>query len=494
MDYSCSVDQHGTHRLELELIYPIPAKEIKSRYAVDLYMFMPVQMGLTRERYGVQGFLHDLKSYTRYGLCNISLDKLADAACDLSPLTRLDRMIQGMTAAADFDTARALYELKILVDLHHDEVAARRKLFGRQLKEGSSEAALRQELSAYLSDTRTFLETVRALYTKFMDPKIPEEIRQALRLTDESVSIKAEKELHRVCIALEESGRLADVTDEVERLIAREQAYRQQMEFPSVAGADFSVQNEQYVYRESNLKKWAQSSTYMTQEADKTPIRIGHILAGVAAAIAMAFAVAAALLAQKYYAMNSLPWAILIVMAYMLKDRIKEVVRNRLISRLPALIADRVVRLIDPLGCLDVGQSRERVRFCDSADIPDDVRQMRNLKSDSFRSILPAERVIHFRKSLLLKSRQLLENHQRLASIMEIIRINMSTWLGEMDDPVDELFAMKDGCRFIAKTRRVYHINLVVRLSSGQEGEQSAMFKYRLIMTRNGIERIETVC
>ncbi len=493
MSYTCQVDRHGAHHLELELSYPLPKNESDARYGVEVFLFTPTALGLTRERYGVQGFLHDVKSYTRCDLCALPLSKLVDPACAISPITRLNKLLAGMVTERDLDEAKVLYELKTLVNLHHDELRARRDLFRQQLKSGLPESGLRNYLAAYQRDHEALVGAVRSYYPTFVDPRVPEAVRQALRLADESISIKAEKELHHLCSLLEEFGQPADLIAPLEQMIAREQDYRRRMEFASVTGPDYSVQNEAYVYRESNLKKWAQSATYMTMEAARTPARVGHLLAGVAAALAMAFAVAAAVVTQMFFDMNSLPWAILIIVSYMLKDRIKEMVRNGLINLIPTMVADRVVRLTDPRGGDDVGRSRERVRFFESGEAPPDILNMRRHLSESFRAILPPEQVIQFSKVLLLDSDKLLQNHQRVVGLKEIIRINLGSWLSQMDDPVDELFTLAEGQRRVVKTLRVYHINMIVRLTERKSDQAFGLFKYRVILTRNGIERVEMI-
>ncbi len=493
MSYACQVDRHGAHHLELELSYPLPRDVERTRYGVELFLFTPVALGLNRERYGVSGFLHDVKSYTRCDLCALPLAKLLEADCSISPLHRLDRLLRELTKEGDLPAEKVLYELKMLVNLHHDAVRDLRDLFRRQVGAGLPESGIRDFLDGYLRDHRAFIAAVRAFYPRLVDPRVPEEARQALRLADESISIKAEKELHHLAEQIEQASGLADRLAGIEAAIAHEEAYRRHMGFASVAGPEFSAQNEEYVYRESNLKKWAQSSTYMTVETSKTTVRIGHLVAGFAAALAMAFAVAAALVTQMFYDMNSLPWAILIVFSYILKDRIKEMVRNALINLVPALVADRVVKLTDPRGRGAVGQSRERVRFFTSDQAPAEIRALRDRRSDSFRAILPPEQVIQFSKALLLKSGQLLANHQRVVGIKEIIRINLVSWLDQMDDPVDELFTLDQGQRKVVKTMRVYHVNMVVRLTESAIDQAKALFKYRAILTRNGIERVEAV-
>lgn len=493
MSYTCQVDRHGAHHLELELSYPLPKSESKATYGVEVFLFTPTALGLTRERYGVKGFLHDTQSYTRCDLCALPLAKLVDPACTISPINRLNKLLGNMVTERDLDETKVLYELKALVNLHHDELRARRDLFRQQLKSGLPESGLRDYLAAYQRDHEALVGAVRSYYPTLVDPRVPEVVRQALRLADEGISIKAEKELHHLCLLLEEFSQPTELIAPIEEMIAGEQNYRRLMEFASVAGPDYSVQNEAYVYRESNLKKWAQSSTYMTEEAAKTPARLGQVLASLAAALAMAFAVGSAVITQMFFDMNSLPWAILIIVSYMLKDRIKELVRNALINLIPTMVADRVVRLTDPRGGEDVGRSRERVRFFESGEAPPDIRNMRRHRSDSFRAILPPERVIQFSKVLLLDSEKLMKNHQRVVGLKEIIRINLGSWLGQMDDPVDELFTLVEGQRRVVKTLRVYHINMIVRLTERINEQACGLFKYRVILTRNGIERVELV-
>ncbi len=59
-----------------------------------------------------------------------------------------------------------------------------------------------------------------------------------------------------------------------------------------------------------------------------------------------------------------------------------------------------------------------------------------------------------------------------------------------MDDPKKELFIMDDeGYQRIHGTR-VYHLNLVARLV--HEGNPT-LKRYRIVLTRSGIARIETV-
>lgn len=493
MSYSCNVDRHGTYHIEMDLSYPLPSGQRESKYAVDVYIYTPTTLGLTRERYSVAGFLHDVKSYTRCDLCALPVSKMLDPDCTISPLRRLDRMLKEMTTENDLSVEKATYEIKTLVNLHHDALRDLRELFKEQMASRLPDSGAQSFIDDYLEDHRCFVLALRAFYPRLVDPRVPDVIRQSLRLADEATSIKAEKEMHHLARMIEHTPSLAPRLTALEAAINDEQSYRRRMNYPSVAGPEFSEQNEDYVYRESNLKKWAQSSTYMTVAASKSTAHMSQVIAGFAAALAMAFAVAAAIIAQTFYDMNSLPWAILIVFSYILKDRIKELVRNALINLVPTLVADRVVRLTNPRGGDDAGRCRERVRFFTSDHAPSEVREMRNHNSDYFRSLMPPEQVIQYSKVVMLRGGEPFKNLQRVVGIKELIRINLHTWLHQMDDSVDELFTYENGQRKLVKTARVYHINMIIRLTENLAGESKAMFKYRVLLTRNGIKRVERV-
>ncbi len=85
--YQCNVTPHGQRQLELDVKYPLTGDEKHKRYQLDLFVFSPYQLGMTYENYGVSRFLRDMRSYTRYSVYSIPLQKLADPSCAISPIT-----------------------------------------------------------------------------------------------------------------------------------------------------------------------------------------------------------------------------------------------------------------------------------------------------------------------------------------------------------------------------------------------------------------------
>jgi len=167
--------------------------------------------------------------------------------------------------------------------------------------------------------------------------------------------------------------------------------------------------------------------------------------------------------------------------------------RNTMIACLPKLVADQINDLIDPANNVKVGVTRARVRFCAPGDVPEMVRQLRRLQANPFTAMIPPENVIHFHKDVYINSAQFMRSHQRLEALADIMRFKLDAWLDNMDDPVSTLHRLNgDGIENVP-AQRVYHINLIVGLSEQGHDSSPTYFRYRLILTREGIVRIEEV-
>lgn len=487
----CEVTTHGERQLELNVAYPLAPDRRRAHYQLDLYLFNPYQLGMTEGRYGVAGFLRDLRSYTRYTVPTIALAKLVDPACALSPLTRIARMLEATTAARDLDETAILYELRVLANIYHAQLRDTRRVMEDQCRKGAPPDVMADRLTSLLAGMDRLLERFRALRPVFLDPRVSDRLREGLNWADEALSVSTEKAGYMLYHAFRERADLAEAVARLTPRLAREQRYRRDAGYPTVIDPRDPIGNERFVYHESLLKKWAEGCMYMSQEPTRAAGRIMQAVLGVAAALAMAFAVTATFFTSRWFPEFSVPWAILIVVAYVVKDRLKEALRGFFVAHVPRFTADRMDDLIDPAVRHKVGVSRARVRFRRPAELPDAIRRLRELRSDPFREIMPPDDVIHFQKDIFIESARLMRSHPRLESITEIIRFKLDSWLAGMDDPTNLLSCMVgERCEQVP-ARRVYHLHLILRFADRTAGEAGALFKYRLVLTRNGIVRIE---
>ena len=242
--------------------------------------------------------------------------------------------------------------------------------------------------------------------------------------------------------------------------------------------------------RESRLKKWVQSVLYLDVEESGVPRRIGHVLAALAAATAMSVAVAAAFFADRMYASYSVPWALLIVGSYIVKDRIKEILRSVLVRFFPVAIADRTRILRDPATQKTVGRARLAIRGTEPSKAPQAPRTRPGY--DELLSQTVAHHAAVFSSTVRLNGRRLLKNHRRVNGIVDITRIRLDKWLRDMDAPQKGIRLFVDKRPVSTVGPRTYRIRVALRLS-GQDGLPEAERFWTVVLDRDGIRRVEPV-
>ncbi len=483
---------HSRHHLELKSEYPLGKDVMQPVYDMDFYFFYPSQLQINTWKIGVKRFLSHVKMNIRFSSPSLSLERLVSPECALSPLTRIRSILSLSAIEKPSGQDKILYELRMLTNIYRAEIAGFAVLMRDELRQYNREHLCRQRIGQYLEEITGFLKSFRSLHPLFMTPEVTGKQREALNWADESISIITEQNLHRLysyCGMLESPEELRMKFEEI---TMREFEHRRSMNYQYLYNEADSRSGERLAYRDSILKKWSQSALYMTREESSTPRRVSHLLAGAAAGIAMLFAVFAAIFAGKLFIPNSAPWVLLIVTAYIFKDRIKEILRNLFIRFSPWLIADQLTILVDPAVNRRVGKAKGIVQFGKAGDAPAEIQNLRYRRTSAFRSILPDQDLLHYQRTMRLNNRKLMHNHSRVSGVTEIIRLNIEDWLREMDDPKDVFYRLENGKKLKIKGNRVYVIHLVISLKERFDKKLEDLYHYRIVFNKSGILRIET--
>ncbi len=492
IEYSCDLRSHGERQIELKSRYPIPESG-RRKYDLDLYIFSPAQLELDGDRYDDQAVLRDMKTYTRNTTPTLSLARAVSPSCLTSPIVRIREHLSGIESRRELNPDLVLYELRLLSDIFRVET---REVRHRVRDEAGNERigeTHAKRLKNHCAEMKMFLEVTRNLEHLFMESIVPERLLIAFRWADESISLKAEIEYYKLHALAEKHDLLSGIVPDCIAGIKRESGYRADRGYESIVRPGDQTANEQMLYRESVLKKWSQSALYLTSEESRTPHRAAHITAGVAAAAAMSFAVVATFFATRLFASYSIPWALLVVIGYIFKDRIKEILRSVLVALLPRFVADESIRLIDPSDGKTVGRTKNLVRFTKPGHVPPEISRLRYASSNPFIAILPEENIIHIHRHTRLSGRRLAYEKPRFESITEILRLSISSWLDQMDDPEKKLFYLRNDTPASLDANRVYHFHTLVRLHQRGSNDDPELFHYRLIVSRQGLLRIEPV-
>jgi hypothetical protein len=465
------------------------------RYKLDAYIYAPPQLELSSESYETARFIEDLHSHTRHTAPHIPFRELLDPESAISPFARIREAMAEADTPYGLDAARVHHELRMLASAFRAQTRSRRRLLIAWLQGGVEEGGRKtwEKVRPLLRDIRRFREAFDGLAPLFDRDGIPVELGQARRWADEWISLIAEEESLGVLQILHGEGGKEEqaARKALTKLIARETRHRRREGYASVVDPADPEANERMLYHASMLKKWAQGALYMSSEASNAPRNIGHVIAAIAAATAMSFAIVATFLAERFFASYSVPWALLVVVGYMFKDRIKETLRGLLSGVFPRLFFDRAGRLLDPAANRPVGTSQEVVEFTNENEVPAEISAVRACSKNPFRPMLPREDVIHYTKRIKLRAARLQRRHSRLGSITEIFRINVDRWVRQMDDPVSVRSYLEKGRLVQIKARRIYHLHMILALTGPGGGEGPSFFHYRILARRNGIHRIE---
>ena len=184
---------------------------------------------------------------------------------------------------------------------------------------------------------------------------------------------------------------------------------------------------------------------------------------------------------------------VLPVIAYVMKDRIKEMTKDWMIRRMRAydqdteLIGSQLAR--SGLGSLR-GTLREKVSFLDQA--PDDVLALRQRSEWIAGARIGGESVLVYRRKLEILAPEDQPRSTDELALRQIIRLNLRHFMTRLDerDQIVRHYEPSIGGFATHEIAKVYHLNVVARI--GGPDQEAHLERWRVVFSREGIERIES--
>ena len=407
----CLIRKHDDHQFEVKVAYPLQRQAAADRYALDMFIFLPYQFGVNSDTCSLDEFFEDLSSYTRFKTPELSLEEVNDAENALSPLTRVQRQLESACRSGQWDQMHLRYELRVLANVVRVQVresAAAIRLRVRDRASPDRQREVSAAIDRLLEGLTTTLRRFRELRGAFESPSAPPEMRAVYEAVDEHMSNEAEKLLLRLMEFLRKQAADLDLQAPWRRLAAAvsgETAHRRARGYPTIVSRD-ARRNEHFLCRVELLKKFCASVLSLSEEKLPAVGRARQALYAVAAAIAMAFTVLAAWLVGRFYPTNSLPFAIVAIIAYAFKDRIKDFLRDLSARLLPMWTSDRSIKLTDPQYGMEVGRTRENLFWLDRARVPEDILKARQCRDPLEQAVAePTEVILHYAKKVRIMTR-----------------------------------------------------------------------------------------
>jgi hypothetical protein len=477
---------HDRFSIEFKIGFVARRRMEISNFVMNTWIFIPGALDINPLTYRKDTFYRDIKSYLRLITPVYPLRDIADTRS--GPFRALEESFHrlssspGRQAAADHESCIKMFA-SILKSALRDELA--------HIKQNTIEEDRDHLCREYLRDIRAITTAYRSLRRVINVSNVPATSLERYRFGDEFISNAVEQNTHKLLLYLRDADLATSNTLEAEvtRFLRDELAYKKARGYPHVR-EESDDRNRDFVSRAGLLKKYIEGDLFLSARKRSTTFVVEQVLFSLAAGVAMVFATAVAFAVQREYGNFTMPLFVALVVSYMMKDRIKDLMRHYFAHHLGARFFDHKIQ-ISREG-KPIGWSKEGVDFITDGKVPREVMELRErpplLKAGTRGG---DEKIILHRKRVQFKRKRLVRlNDHRVPGIHDITRFNISEFCRKMDNPeVPLFFTADDGEQRLVRGDKVYYLNFVMQC---RYEEQLEYKRYRVIFNRNGIIDLES--
>lgn len=462
---------------------------VRDDFSVNAWMFVPNSLDINPEVYGKKQFYRDIKSNFRlitptYHLYEIAKD-------DSQPFLLLQSAMQEVAASGQkADLSAYEYHLKMFAAIFKSAL----REFAAMVRnsECPGDLFIGNLVDCYLIDADKILSRFRNLYAIIDLPTVPDQAKNYFRLCDEFITHIVE--IQSISI-IRRFDTLRYPTIEMPLKYRLTKMVKAQREYKKLMGYDVlngEVNHDRrLVYHRGMLKKFIESDLYINLDKKRDGVAVEQILYSIAAGVAMIFATGVAWFTQVKYGNITWPLFVVLVVSYMLKDRIKELMRYYFAHRLGDKYFDKKADI--SVGKKNVGVMKEGFDFISWAKVPQLVKDLREKASsipDETRIF--EEKILLYRKHLILDDKRLQSDEDYpMKGINEIMRLHLTRFTQKMDNPTVPIDTFDEQGNVITiEVQKSYYINIVFQLKHDGKVEYR---HFRITMTRDGVIHVVEV-
>ncbi|MBS0656475.1 MAG: hypothetical protein JSR46_11915 [Verrucomicrobia bacterium] len=465
----------------------------------EFYCFIPSSLQINSYTYSKEQFYKDRTNLIRYKTPEFSLQQLIDPAVEQSPLNRI-RALEGA-----FQTEQAILiaqdELKLLSNVVRSalRVAVRElvDLFGRANK-GHIRSELQSKARAVCREIIAFRSVFHRLQIDF-ERSWSEALSKDFLYADEFISSSIDYYLTGFLEVLRRAKveHIYDIDNQICEIIIQEKQHRQQMYQDTEELKEDEKTQEKRLNHKSLLNKYVLDALLLEQDRISWVDKYGNVIAGLAAGIAMLVYGFLLFINVSTAGVNSISFVLLTVVLYILKDRVKDALKRLFHQHASRWFSDFTTRIRTPSKDIQIGKLKESFSFVAEEDVPEEIRRVRY---EEFASDLPLfkipEEMFYYKKEMVLVSSETPVRSRR-HKLHTIFLFNIHLLLEKASNPTEpylslDLDTMEVGIRELPK---VYHINIIMKNTFTQPdlSTKVEIKKFRLVIDKNGIKRVETV-
>lgn len=471
-----SLKIHGHRQFEIKQKVSFDHEKAKDiKYQVETYFFLPTALQINPQSYSTKDFQQSIKNYVRL---SPATHKLKSLYKEKGVIEKISIQLAGYLEAGT----------EINLDEYENALKRVALTYKRSLRLAvkallkSPNHKTEENVEHFLADIQKSISAYRALFAS--SEKIEQQVRsKAFEYCDEYISWVTTFYLRKLITENEMPCRPL-----ISQIWREEIAYREKKYPESIAKAGES--NESVLHRWSSLKRYISRYLFLEISHKKGAPILLHSIYGIAAALSMIFATIIAFTWQGKYGALSVNLFVAMVIAYIFKDRFKEIGRDRLYKIFQRWIPDRKLMIYRDGMKKPIGICKETFRFLSHDELPKDIRTVR---TDSYTELLMnnerEEDILFYKKEMHLINRPNLFEKTRFP-IADITRFNVSDYLRYIDIAFEELpFLEEDETPVLGE--KTYHVYMIRRIKMAHGNLATELV--RIVINVDGIKRLEVL-
>lgn len=494
------------------------ADNFPTHYITESYFFFPPQINISRKSYPIESFYRDMKSYINFRIPKLSFREIIGLTKNpnRSPLKKIRRELadaEKFQAPEDDDFLRQ--EARMFGCSFYNFLGRKINKIQQRIDKISDDPNQDsvQALSALIEQSLTKAISVFREWRRTVKPSGFEKSKQLqceFDLVDEYI-VHILRDFLLSCLEKVESLKInrkdrSKIYKSIQLRLRGLRIYCKRQKYDWVDSNSEKRDREKYLFRKGWLKRKVWSALYL--DARSKPLfrlqqQIGAMLA---AGFAGTWWVAAELLFQldrgmrtqtQSYGYTTFFFATAIILAYILKDRIKDLGKGYLQGGIFGRLPDSNNEIIHPKDYsgqrdIAIGHFSETANYLHHSRVPADIlRIMENHTVDED----DLKTVICYRQQIRLKEKPIRDLKRKIRAVYGFYRLNIGKLLGPLDQPIELGLVPTENLHFTEREfPKVYHIDLVIK-SRGQSSKLlPPKYKlFRLTISKFGIQRIDNI-
>lgn len=471
----------------------------ENKYSQEFFIFIPNSLQINETTYQKGDFYKDQTTFIRYKTPVFSFKELSNLSNPLSPLSRLYNSLKNQS----LDTSKLEDELKLLGNIFRSTIRERIHLLFRLIeKTPQNDAAVRAFEEALLllkEDLSIFLSRLGALKELVLKNVSVISVKQHFFYIEEFINHTISYYFTGLLKRMREiNGSSFGASEQlIETLLIEEKQQRKGVALEPEDVENDPEKSEYIFYRHGLINKYVADALLLNTVRSSPDTSLQNIMGAFAAFIAMFVFFVLFIWQGRVFVMNSEPFIIATVILYVLKDRIKETIRNVSYRKALKWFPDFTTEIKSPDGKTSLGVLEESFVFLSEDKISEEISKARNKE---FHAILEdlhrPETVLYYKKTVQMQQKGK-KSDARRNSLNAIFRFNIQHFLFKADNPFQGYFTIDEATKELQFLHlpKVYHINIIMKSTMvNDEGKSlSEIKKFRLIADKNGIKRIQQV-